>query len=128
MPTNKLWLEHTEKAAWESVQALREKLAHLEKRIERLAPPAAGWQALLDELDAAKAELGVSGESYAQVLSELLSLAQNDRARLRVLEQEVADLRSANLVREVTSAPRSSPRAAFDSVDDEFDERASRRR
>ena len=28
MPTNKLWTEHTERAAWQSVEALREKLAN----------------------------------------------------------------------------------------------------
>jgi hypothetical protein len=51
MPTNKLWIEHTEKAAWESVQALRDKIAEAERRIERLGPPVAAWQPLLDELD-----------------------------------------------------------------------------
>jgi hypothetical protein len=42
MPTNKLWIEHTERAAWESVEALREKLLEADKRIERLAPPVEG--------------------------------------------------------------------------------------
>jgi hypothetical protein len=34
MPTNKLWIEHTERAAWESVSALRNELAEEKKRFE----------------------------------------------------------------------------------------------
>jgi hypothetical protein len=33
MPTNKLWIEHTEHAAWESVSALRAELAEEKKRL-----------------------------------------------------------------------------------------------
>jgi hypothetical protein len=33
MPTNKLWIEHTERAAWESVTALRAELADGKKRL-----------------------------------------------------------------------------------------------
>ena len=72
MPTNKLWLEHTEQAAWQSVDALREKLALAEQRQARLAPPVEGWQSLLDALDRAKSEHGVAGDSYAAVLREFL--------------------------------------------------------
>ena len=72
MPTNKLWLEHTEHAAWQSVDALREKLALAEQRQARLAPPVEGWQSLLDALDRAKSEHGVAGDSYAAVLRALL--------------------------------------------------------
>jgi chromosome segregation ATPase len=90
MPTNKLWLEHTEKAAWESVQALREKLADAERRIERLAPPVAAWQSLLDELDRARAELGLQNENYAEVLRRLLERAVRQNERLLELERERA--------------------------------------
>jgi hypothetical protein len=37
VPTNKLWIEHTERAAWDSVAALRTELADAKKRLERLA-------------------------------------------------------------------------------------------
>jgi hypothetical protein len=88
MPTNKLWLEHTEKAAWESVQALRDKIADAERRIERLGPPIAAWQPLLDELDRARSELGLSGEHYVDVLRTLLERAAADRQRVKELERE----------------------------------------
>ena len=66
MPTNKLWLEHTEKAAWESVQALREKLAEADKRMQRLAPQVNGWQSLL--ADAFVFALGTAVHPLAFVL------------------------------------------------------------
>ena len=37
MPTNKLWIEHTERAAWDSVEALRERLLKAESRLQALA-------------------------------------------------------------------------------------------
>ncbi|HOU94490.1 MAG TPA: hypothetical protein PLU22_25740 [Polyangiaceae bacterium] len=87
MPTSKLWLEHTEKAAWDSVQALREKIASAERRIERLGPPIDAWQPLLDELDGARAELGLPSASYVEVLRLLLERAARDRTRLAELER-----------------------------------------
>ena len=87
MPTNKLWLEHTEQAAWQSVDALREKLALAEQRQARLAPPVEGWQALLDALDQAKNEHAVAGESYAAVVRALLERLSSLSAQARALEQ-----------------------------------------
>ena len=72
MPTNKLWIEHTERAAWESVTALRRELAKTQKRLEKMAPPIEGWQPLFDDIDAAKERHGLPGESYAEVLRALL--------------------------------------------------------
>jgi hypothetical protein len=88
MPINKLWTEHTEKAAWESVEALREKIADAERRIERLGPPVAAWQPLLDELDRARGELGLRDESYVDVLGLLLRRAAYHQERVAQLERE----------------------------------------
>jgi len=87
VPTNKLWLEHTEQAAWQSVDALREKLALAEQRQARLAPPVEGWQSLLDALDHAKSEHAVAGESYAAVVRSLLERLSVLSAQARALEQ-----------------------------------------
>jgi len=87
VPTNKLWLEHTEHAAWQSVDALREKLTLAEQQKARLAPPAEGWQSLLDELDRAKGEHGVAGESYAAIVRALLE-------RLGTLAEQVRSVAS----------------------------------
>src|SRR5688572_351221 len=110
MPTNKLWLEHTEKAAWESVQALREKLADAEKRMQRLAPPTAGWQPLLDAIDVAKHELGLPGDSYAELLRELIGETRRAQSERRALEQELEGVRAQSLLREIASTPSASPR------------------
>jgi hypothetical protein len=109
MPTNKLWIEHTEKAAWESVQALRDKIAEAERRIERLGPPVAAWQPLLDELDRLRSELGLGDESYVDVLRAVLERAASDRARVSVLERERVEQSVREREREQQALPREQP-------------------
>ena len=123
MPTNKLWLEHTEQAAWQSVDALREKLALAEQRQARLAPPVEGWQSLLDELDRAKLEHGITGESYAAILRALLERVAT------VAEQARSAAQSATRVEPGPSvaipdpgAARTTRRARADAHDDEEDD------
>jgi hypothetical protein len=113
MPTNKLWLEHTERAAWESVEALREKLLEAEKRIERLAPPVEGWPELLAALDAVKEERGLSSSNYARLIRELNERMAAVDASARSTEAELTR------ERERRSVPVASARAArFDSSDE----------
>jgi hypothetical protein len=90
MPTNKLWTEHTERAAWESVEALREKLLAADKRIERLAPPVEGWPELLQTLDAAREQHGFHASSYASLIAELSERLTRLDASSRVAEGELA--------------------------------------
>jgi hypothetical protein len=90
MPTNKLWIEHTERAAWESVTALRSELAEAKKRLERLTPPVEGWQPLFDALDAAKEELALGGKTYAEILRGLLDRLALSEARLRAAQEGLA--------------------------------------
>ncbi len=123
MPTNKLWLEHTEQAAWQSVEALREKLALAEQRQARLAPPVEGWQSLLDALDQAKSEHAVDGESYAAIVRALLERLSALSAQARALElSRVRDLPAEPMTAGVEGvawrASRPSP-ARSDRDDDE---------
>jgi hypothetical protein len=90
MPTNKLWIEHTERAAWESVSALRSKLAEANKRLERLTPPVEGWQGLLSALDAAKAEHALGGKTYAEVLRGIVDRLTLAETRLRAAQEALA--------------------------------------
>jgi hypothetical protein len=94
MPTNKLWIEHTERAAWDSVTALRRELADAKKRIERMAPPAEGWERLFEALEAAKKEHALGGETYADVIRALLDRLGGAEARLRASEEELARSRN----------------------------------
>jgi hypothetical protein len=86
VPTNKLWIEHTERAAWQSVDALREKLALAEQRQQRLAPPVEGWRELFDALDTAKQERALAGDSYAAMLRALLERVATAEGRVHELE------------------------------------------
>ena len=90
MPTNKLWIEHTERAAWQSVQALREKLAEAERCTARLAPPIEGWRALLTALDAARASHGLGGETYAELLRSVLERLERAETERRALQLRLA--------------------------------------
>lgn len=90
MPTNKLWIEHTERAAWQSVDALREKLMEAERRLTRMAPPVEGWSELLEALDAARRDLSLSGETYADLIRSALSELVETRARVQSLEGELS--------------------------------------
>ncbi len=117
MPTSKLWLEHTEKAAWDSVQALREKMASAERRIERLGPPIDAWQPLLDELDGVRGELGLPSASYVEVLRLLLERAARDRTRLAELERERI-ARSSAPPFDVTALTRGRRDARLDDEED----------
>jgi hypothetical protein len=114
MPTNKLWLEHTERAAWESVEALREKLLEAEKRIERLAPPVEGWPELLAELDALKAERELQANGYAALIRELHEHTVAALSGARVAEAELLREREKRTVPAVMV--RSAPFEAADEL------------
>jgi len=90
MPTNKLWIEHTEHAAWESVTALRRELAETKKRIERMAPPTEGWRDLLDALEASQKEHALGGKTYADVLRGLVDQLNLSQTRLRAAQAQLA--------------------------------------
>jgi hypothetical protein len=107
VPTNKLWIEHTERAAWQSVDALRDKLADAERRLSRLAPPVEGWQALLDSVDTLRAEQKLAGETYADALRALVTELKQVTSRARELETELARTRETS---PATFASAPSPR------------------
>ena len=123
MPTNKLWIEHTERAAWQSVEALRDKLADAEKRAERLAPPIEGWRALIDAIDALRAEQKLGGETYAEAVRALVTELKAVSTRARELETELARTRGSA---PLPFLPGPEPRARRSRGDDDHDERDQR--
>jgi hypothetical protein len=98
MPTNKLWLEHTERAAWESVEALRQKLAAAEDRISRLAPINESWQTILGALDTARSAHGIEHDSYAELATGVLARLEQLEQRVRSLEGELEQSKRAEVV------------------------------
>src|SRR5882724_10094007 len=73
MPTNKLWIEHTERAAWDSVEALRERLLKAESRLQALATGVNRVPQLLDVLEEAKQKYAPDAEGHDHIVTELLS-------------------------------------------------------
>jgi hypothetical protein len=129
MPTNKNWLEHTERAAWESVEALREKLLAADKRIERLAPPIEGWPALLSALDAAREQHGFRSSDYASLMLEMNERVAQLEARASAADSALARERTARTqALPVAQAPRfqsaSELPAALLADEDEFESSA----
>lgn len=82
MPTNKLWIEHTERAAWDSVEALRERLSKAERRLEALAAGAERVPELLDALEVAKQKHAPEAPSYADIVLELVAEIERLQAEL----------------------------------------------
>jgi hypothetical protein len=72
MPTNKLWIEHTERAAWDSVEALRERLLKAESRLQALATGVDRIPQLLDVLDEAKQKYAPEARGHDDVVAQLL--------------------------------------------------------
>jgi hypothetical protein len=72
MPTNKLWLEHTERAAWDSVEALRERLLKAENRLQALLPEVDQVPELLTALEEAKQAYATDARSHEEVVRRLV--------------------------------------------------------
>jgi len=87
MPTNKLWIEHTERAAWDSVEALRDKLAKAEERLQALLPNIDRVPELLDLLQQAKQKHAEGAQSHVEIVNRLLE-------RLDSLQAELAAART----------------------------------
>jgi hypothetical protein len=82
MPTNKLWIEHTERAAWDSVDALRERLLKAESRLQSLSTGLDRVPQLLDLLDEAKRKFAPGAQSHDQIVAELLARIERQQAEL----------------------------------------------
>lgn len=110
MPTSKLWLEHTERAAWDSVEALRERLLQAEARLQALASGVARLPQLLDLLDEAKHKFAPDAASHDQIVAHLLE-------RIARLQSELDEARasSSKSVSFVAQPPR--PRLDSEDVD-----------
>ncbi len=84
MPTNKLWIEHTERAAWESVLALRERLEQAEGRLRENAAIMESLQPLLDVLAEAKRRHAPDAKAHAEIVAQLLSRLEQQQATLEL--------------------------------------------
>jgi hypothetical protein len=115
MPTNRLWLEHTERAAWDSVQALREKLSAAEERLQRFVPVKETWHSIVEALDRARNDLKIEKERYSDIAHALVDELRDMRV---ARDQLIADLETARNVSaaSVASTGGRTTSAALDAV------------
>jgi hypothetical protein len=108
MPTNKLWIEHTERAAWDSVEALRERLLKAESRLQALASGVERVPQLLDLLDDAKQKYAPDARGHDEIVAQLL-------ARIERLQSELDAAKTPEPT--VVSFAAPVPRPPLDSED-----------
>jgi hypothetical protein len=82
MPTNPKWVQHTERAAWDTVKTLRQKLEEERSRIARLSPVRQSWSRMIDALDDARGRHAIEAEAYPEILERLITLL-DDATRVR---------------------------------------------
>jgi hypothetical protein len=92
MPTDPRWIEHTEKAAWETVQSLRLELERERKRLDRLTRLQPAWSRIASLLDELRNEHSIDAPDEAEALARtavLLREATRERDELkRALEEK----------------------------------------
>jgi len=111
MPTNKLWIEHTERAAWDSVEALRERLAKAESRLQALAAGVDRIPQLLDLLDEAKQKYAPAAHGHDEVVAQLLS-------RLEKLQTELDAVKNPEPTQVSFAALPTRPRLDSEDLDE----------
>ncbi len=111
MPTNKLWIEHTERAAWDSVEALRERLLKAESRLQALAPGVDRVPQLLDLLDEAKQRYAPDAQGHDAIVAQLL-------ARIERLQGELDAARTPEPTVVSFAAPPLRPRLDSEDLDE----------
>jgi hypothetical protein len=97
MPTNPLWLEHTERAAWDTVQTLRQQIETERARVEQLLRAKASFPKMLEVVERVRGVHGISSDEPVTVVehisAELLRLKQEhaelvERFRVERMQQE----------------------------------------
>ncbi len=93
MPTNPLWLEHTERAAWDTVKTLREEIVTERKRLERLTSLQPNLPKLSARLEQAATEHSLTAEDDVGRIDQLCeklvaAAAESDRPGREAAEKE----------------------------------------
>jgi hypothetical protein len=111
MPTNKLWIEHTERAAWDSVEALRERLLKAENRLQALATGVDRMPQLLDLLDDAKQKYAPDAQGHDEIVAKLLG-------RIEKLQTELDAAKAPEPTHVSFAPPPPRPRLDSDDLDE----------
>jgi hypothetical protein len=112
MPTNPLWLEHTERAAWDTVQALRQQIEAERARVEQFARLQESWPKLLATLSALKSAHGLAAERPHELVEELgqeLERARQQTDELRRSAERSEPSAQSLIVREEAATADAAP-------------------
>jgi hypothetical protein len=90
MPTNRDYLEHTEKAARETVEALRERVLEAQARADRLTRLEPTLPRIAELVDEAREALGIRSQAPTVVLERLLERLEQTTAERDALKKELA--------------------------------------
>ncbi|MEQ9317930.1 MAG: hypothetical protein RIF41_02185 [Polyangiaceae bacterium] len=93
MPTNRDWLEHTEKAAWDTVGALREQVAEARAQADRLTRLSPTLPRIAELIDESREALGIKSQAPAVVIEQLLTRLREASEERDRLEAQVAAAR-----------------------------------
>ena len=96
MPTNPRWVEHTERAAWDTVQTLRQEIERERRHVERLTRLQPAWPRVVEALDRVRERFSFGDEEPAVMIERLA-------ARVQELEKERAE--AGQGFREALEAP-----------------------
>jgi len=105
MPTDPRWLEHTEKAAWDTVQSLRKELERERQRLERLTRTQPQMTKLVTALEEARREHSIEGTDDDQVLQRLGSLVRELTRERDALKLELEQRPRTSAVELTSSSP-----------------------
>lgn len=111
MPTNRDWLEHTEKAAWDTVGALREQVAEARAQADRLTRLTPTLPRIAELIDESREALGIKSQAPAVVVEQLLARLQETIVERDELAQQVATARPTAPAAKETPARPSEPSA-----------------
>jgi hypothetical protein len=118
MPTNPLWLEHTERAAWDTVQALRQQIEAERARVEQFARLQESWPKLLLTFARLKTEHDLKSERPHELVEELgrkLEAARAERDALsRAVEERERSALAVQGLPQRSSAAAAGPPLAFE--------------
>lgn len=91
MPTNPLWLEHTERAAWDTVQALRQQIEAERARVAQFSRLQESWPKLLTSLAALKSAHSLASERPLELVEELGRELERARAERDALQRSARE-------------------------------------
>ncbi|MCA9595962.1 MAG: hypothetical protein KC776_21760 [Myxococcales bacterium] len=115
MPTNPRWVEHTERAAWDTVQTLRQEIERERRHVERLTRLQPAWPRVVEALDRVRERFSFGDEEPAVMIERLAARVQELEKERDELSQTLVSERGERERERVLAGPE-APRPASGKV------------